>query len=622
MRRELRCGRWMLIGVWACVMLVLPAAAGARTHTLHLDARNSRFSDTGVALAAGQKAIITATGNGTCQAGSHYYACPGGPNGSGIECANVGAGFGPGPAGPNVPIGVVAGRVGSGTPFVIGSRGTATGPGEVFIIYNDCIPPKGYADNAGSFQVKITPAHEYSLSGVLTAPCDGDGCKPVPMRDVTVIATDGGRTEAGLSDAEGRYKITELAPSDYTVTPSLAPGGTSTPPSKRVHLNQDVAGVDFSLCTVPPVEGSACGPTFDYAMPERFSKTGDPVDVDASVFNPSHFDVVLTVKKGQCDPTAKYDWTRDGGPLPTTPGVGACQFDVQFPKVGVYNVTVEQSGGATPGITSTATKKVDVKDLVIATVGDSLASGEGARPYSSVSCDRSKSAYGVQAAKKIETVDKRSSVTLVTLACTGAVTEDPFHLTKNPSVTSASKTGTQLPALNGYLAGRRIDALLISVGINDVGFSDILKDCISWESCWSHKITDPLQNDRKVSLSDYVSTHVRALKEDYARLNTQIRTSFPRPPKHIYLVGYPSPVFARTGAYCETIIGTKLLGITQANRQDEVAGVQTDFLNRVERRQQDAAREFGWDYVQQPASFISHGLCAADPWFVTVVVCV
>ncbi len=47
-------------------------------------------------------------------------------------------------------------KVGSGAAFVIGSRGTATGPGELYVIYNDCIPPQGYADNSGSFRVEVT----------------------------------------------------------------------------------------------------------------------------------------------------------------------------------------------------------------------------------------------------------------------------------------------------------------------------------------------------------------------------------------------------------------------------------------------------------------------------------
>jgi hypothetical protein len=144
----------LVAGTLTCLMLALPVAAGANT-TVTLDARNPNFLDTHVALAAGETVSITASGNGTCQAGDHYYACPGGPDGSGILCANVGGGFGPGPAGANVPIGAVAAKVGSGTPFFVGHAGTATGPGELYVIYNDCIPPEGYEDNAGSFTVTI-----------------------------------------------------------------------------------------------------------------------------------------------------------------------------------------------------------------------------------------------------------------------------------------------------------------------------------------------------------------------------------------------------------------------------------------------------------------------------------
>jgi hypothetical protein len=160
-------------------MLAVPAAAGANT-TVTLDARNPNFLDTHVALAAGETVSITASGNGTCQAGNHYYACPGGPAGSGIKCANVGAGYGPGPAGANVPIGAVAAKVGSGTPFFVGHAGTATGPGELYVIYNDCIPPEGYADNAGSFTVTIgTPEYKIKMVGLMRPAAVGPLPSPI-----------------------------------------------------------------------------------------------------------------------------------------------------------------------------------------------------------------------------------------------------------------------------------------------------------------------------------------------------------------------------------------------------------------------------------------------------------
>jgi hypothetical protein len=51
----------------------------------------------------------------------------------------------------------MAGKIGEGgTPFDIGAGKTVSGPGVLYMVYNDCNAPLGYGDNAGSFQVTIT----------------------------------------------------------------------------------------------------------------------------------------------------------------------------------------------------------------------------------------------------------------------------------------------------------------------------------------------------------------------------------------------------------------------------------------------------------------------------------
>jgi len=68
----------------------------------------------------------------------------------------------PGPAGPNVTYGAVVGRVGSGKPFLVGAHASAPGPGELYLVYNDCEPPSAehprgaYGDNDGAWTVSVT----------------------------------------------------------------------------------------------------------------------------------------------------------------------------------------------------------------------------------------------------------------------------------------------------------------------------------------------------------------------------------------------------------------------------------------------------------------------------------
>jgi hypothetical protein len=107
--------------------------------------------NTGIRLAKGQKLTLRVSGNGKCGAGTD---CPAGdPFGSHHTCA--GRTLGPladGPAGPKVNYGAVAAKVGEhAKPFMVGHRKTVTGPGLLYVIYNDCAGY--YADNSGSFTI-------------------------------------------------------------------------------------------------------------------------------------------------------------------------------------------------------------------------------------------------------------------------------------------------------------------------------------------------------------------------------------------------------------------------------------------------------------------------------------
>ena len=129
------------------------------TKSFTVPALSSSWLDTGLYVQAGKTATINVTGgDATCHAGGAVDCPLGNPSGVGYTCENnpvVGA-VPPGPAGPLVPYGALAGRVGaSGAGFLVGSSRTASGPGELSLIFNDCEPPLGYSDNAGSFSVAV-----------------------------------------------------------------------------------------------------------------------------------------------------------------------------------------------------------------------------------------------------------------------------------------------------------------------------------------------------------------------------------------------------------------------------------------------------------------------------------
>jgi hypothetical protein len=113
------------------------------TSTFVVDTRTPGWQDTGVALSPGEIATITATNNG---ASCDIFSPP--PNCN----ADTGQPAGGGYLAPGLGRYVLVGVVDSGTPFEVGSGTTVSGPGELFLGYNDNV----YGDNGGSFTATIT----------------------------------------------------------------------------------------------------------------------------------------------------------------------------------------------------------------------------------------------------------------------------------------------------------------------------------------------------------------------------------------------------------------------------------------------------------------------------------
>ncbi len=163
---------WCVLSVGLLAVLCLagglasagrPSPKSPRIFSFGIDAKQSTFTNTPITLAKLDTAEITVTGDGTCHAPS-ASDCPPGPDGAGNTCAHnpVAGPLPPGPAGPDVPYGAVAGRLGKGKAFFVGRGKTVHGPGRLSMIYNDCNGSLGYADNGGFFRVSIvaTDSHD------------------------------------------------------------------------------------------------------------------------------------------------------------------------------------------------------------------------------------------------------------------------------------------------------------------------------------------------------------------------------------------------------------------------------------------------------------------------------
>lgn len=266
-------------------------------------------------------------------------------------------------------------------------------------------------------------------------------------------------------------------------------------------------------------DGCVLDAEFDWSMPDRFGldENGDglidyptPQDISLDLFR---VDLNACVSTGQI---SSFRWDVDGLFHSTSPG---CE-DFFFLTEGEHEVTLTVEDLA--GNTATSKRLIEVQDWLIVSMGDSFASGEGSPelegtyivagkpkfPFVSAipvvteqwqdsDCHRSALAGPAQAALAIEREDPQSSVTFVHVACSGAEVSAGLINAYDGAEDDGSESPAQLLQLASLLGDQRdVDALLISIGGNDIGFADIIMDCLNvpskknvnpFESCASDK---------------------------------------------------------------------------------------------------------------------------------------
>jgi hypothetical protein len=120
-------------------------------------------------------------------------------------------------------------------------------------------------------------------------------------------------------------------------------------------------------------------------------------------------------------------------------------------------------------------------------------------------CHRSATSGQVQAAKRLEDSDPHTSVSFIHLACSGAKISVGLLGTYAGSEPMGNEPNSPLPsqidAAGQLTEGREVDALVVSIGGNDVKFASVLETCATKEPCFD----DPAPDDPSVhaALADY-----------------------------------------------------------------------------------------------------------------------
>jgi len=364
---------------------------------------------------------------------------------------------------------------------------------------------------------------------------------------------------------------------------------------------------------------------FDWMVPERYGADQNldglldyyPPDGTLQI-SPARWRVDFTFTVGNaCPGNLTVKWTVNGvaivggDPAVMADNPATCKFSYGFPKEDTFQVQLELRDTAS-NVVGQKQKPVIVQDWLIVSIGDSVASGEGNpdKPgpvWEDRQCHRTSAAGPSQAALTIERADPKTSVTFIHLACSGATIGDGLlgsYVGQEPG----RPLQPQVQAMDLLVGSREIDALLISIGANDVEFSEIVQRCFLQADC------DDASNQG--SAAAFFNRKLPKLPDAYDRLGSRLRSGLRHPVRdgRTYITEYFDPTRDQTGAFCDNKILEEAgdlpgVGITGTEAQ----WASTDMLVRLNQAVAAAAQRNSWHYVGGIYNdFKNHGYCAID----------
>jgi hypothetical protein len=415
----------------------------------------------------------------------------------------------------------------------------------------------------------------------------------------------------------------------------------------------------------PPPTKALVGPSarFEWSMPERYglgwqawNETEERYDRD--YVRPRYWSVIVDgcASSGKGDAITDYDLTITGvgSSFRANRRSSRClqRFD-NLDRLGSYDVTlVVRTARAA---SQPRTERIELRDHLVVSIGDSMASGEGvpdtpglytfgsslpqttatlarlingdirlhteqAAEWKNRRCHRSARGGHALAASALERRDPKSSVTFISLACSGA---EIAHLidTNYEGHQPPPGSGTvppQLDVLKELVGagpgsrGRRIDALLLSSGVNELGFADIIIACAF---NWNSPLNAPTGSGDPDCVYDSGAskklTPGGKVDVAFAKLAEALDRTFDV--ADVYLTDYPGAPFGESRGGCG-LLGIPGFGIASREAQ-AIASVGLQLFWATGR----AAAANGWNWVPGMSNaFAGHDYCASDPYFVSL----
>ena len=267
--------------------------------------------------------------------------------------------------------------------------------------------------------------------------------------------------------------------------------------------------------------------------------------------------------------------------------------------------------------------------FTIASIGDSYASGEGNpdKPQTfklfgfggvekgpvweeGQQCHRSRYAGPYLAAHEIARIVNQP-LTFIGLACTGA--QIPVGLLGPFNPKTDDRVGPvppQIEQLKAKVGSGRIDLLLISIGGNDMGFANLIKNCAILDSAQFIGFPGALCRQSQAVVKT-LRENQEALPGKYKRLAQELRTM---DIGAVLISEYPDPTKGADGKYCGSSGNHRMLLM----HPETVRWAYYNVVKPLNAAIHAAATEYGWAVVPMMDVSAKHGYCAGkERWFLT-----
>lgn len=494
----------------------------------------------------------------------------------------------------------------------------------------------GQASGTGKTVVSETVGKSFDITGAsMSVTLTATPSAPSPGDDIVITATILNTSDVDLSDVVALLPLSVRPGSDVTVDPpmpsTLAVLAAHGPPATmqwrvrgalgRVRMTAEIGAhdkVNNPVRAQGHLDLQVGMPRITWEIEPRFRGPADIADTPAAA-NPTEYWFRVTLERSDgsaCDTRFVPSWELNGVvEYPVAVPGEPCIYRFSRHSLAPFEVvaTLFRDGEAADEARTT----IIARDILIASLGDSLSSGEGVPDgpggWTLRQCDRSLLAGPAAAAMRLERDDPHTSITFVHQACSGAKADTGLlYAYEGIHPVEGQLRNSQIMELRRIAGERKIDDLVLSIGINDVEFGGVAAVCAESlaPACYDAAYHDEL-------LPDWLSDAVAQLPGHYtqvANLLGQIGVA----PSDVFLLEYPDPSRDDGGNYCP--LGTGGDGLIERYGLIDAAEWQWAYeslLAPLNQQGDFAANQLGWNRVGGFAgAFATHGMCAVDTWVV------